>query len=305
MSLEVLNSPILSTIQDKGRFSYSNIGLCNSGVMDEYAYFIANIMLKNELNTNIIEISFSNVEFKIQEDTTICVTGAKCDFFIDGEKKDIWQTHNVRKGTILKIGKILGGLRVYLAVKNGFKIRKEFGSYSTTLKEKIGGINGDKLKKKDVLPYEKYFQNYNVRLKKEYIPSYPEILTLRVILSYQDDLFSEKEKNTFFTSIYEVSNDSNRMGVKLKGNKISCEIDGIISEGIAYGSIQIPSDGQPIILLKDRQTIGGYPKIGTVLSIDCFKLAQAKPNSKIKFVPLDLCEAQKKVKKFYSSLCAI
>lgn len=300
MSLEVINSPIFATIQDKGRFSYTSIGVTNSGVMDEYSYQIANKMLGNNDEKNIIEIAFSNVEFKANKNTTIAITGAKCEFFINDISKNTWQTFNIKAGDIIKIGKILKGTRVYLAVKDGFDIQKEFGSNSTTLKEKLGGLNGDRLKKGDLLPLTSYEQNYNTRLKDKYIPKYCDELELRVILSYQDDFFKKEEIEKFFSSTYTITNEFNRMGCKLKGEAISCDINGIISEGISFGAIQIPSDGQPIILLKDRQTIGGYPKIGSVLSIDCFKLAQAKPNAKIKFIPISIEDAQKKLKRFYS-----
>ncbi len=302
MSLELISSPILATIQDRGRFSYTNIGLTNSGVMDEYAYFMAHKILRNNLDENIIEISFSNIEFKVHKNTTIAITGASCEFFIDGIGKNTWASYNVKKGSTIKIGKILEGVRVYLAVKGGFKIKKEFGSYSTTLKEKIGGLNGDKLKKGDILDFDECLQNHSVRLKKKYIPKYEDSLNLRVFLSYQEEYFPKEEKEKFFSSIFEVSNEANRMGIKLKGEKIFCDIDGIISEGICFGSIQIPKSGEPIILLKDRQTIGGYPKIGTVLTIDCFKLAQAKAKTKIKFIPISLEEAQREIKEFYKSI---
>jgi biotin-dependent carboxylase-like uncharacterized protein len=300
MSLELINNPILVTLQDKGRYGYSSIGVTNSGVMDEYAYFWTNKILGNSLDTNILEIAFSNVIFKVNADTKIALTGAKCEFFINDISKECWQTHNVKAGDIIKIAKILEGNRVYLGVFGGFDIKKEFGSNSTTIKENLGGLDGTKLKKADILPFKEYISHHNSRLKKEFIPSYCDELTLRVVLGYQDENFSQVEKNKFFSNIFTLSNDFNRMGCKLNGEPILCDIDGIISEGISFGAIQIPSDGQPIILLKDRQTIGGYPKIGSVLSIDCFKLSQAKTNCKIKFKEISLNEALKEVKEFYS-----
>ena len=302
MSLEIINAPIFATIQDKGRFSYTSIGVTNSGVMDEYSYLWANKLLDNKNDANTIEIAFSNVQFKVKENTSIAITGASCEFFINDEAKQTWQTYNVKAGDIIKVGKILEGLRVYLSVKDGFELKKEFGSNSTTIKENLGGTSGDKLKKGEILNYKKHYQEYNKRLKAQYIPKYEESIELRVVLSYQEDKFQQNEKDKFFTSSYEVSNESNRMGCKLKGEAIKCEINGIISEGIAFGAIQIPSDGQPIVLLKDKQTIGGYPKIGSVLSIDCFKLAQAKPGTKIKFKEISIKEAQEKTLKFYESI---
>lgn len=301
MSLEVINSPILALIQDKGRFSYTSIGVTNSGVMDEYAYFIANNLLGNELNINIIEIAFSNIIFKATKNTTIAITGAKCEFFINDIALETWQTHNIKAGDIIKIGKILSGSRVYLSVRRGFIIKKEFGSNSTTLKENLGGLRGDKLLKSDILNFNSFTSSSIVKLKKQYIPNYEESLTLRVVLSYQDDFFKQEEIDKFFSNRYTITNEFNRMGCKLDGEEIVCDLDGIISEGICFGAIQIPKDGKPIILLKDRQTIGGYPKIGSVLSIDCFKLSQCKPLQKVKFIPISLEEAQRKVKLFYSS----
>lgn len=299
MSLEIVNNPILATIQDMGRYSYSHIGVTNSGVMDEYSYFFANKMLLNPIDTNTIEISFSNVIFKAHASTQIAITGAICELFINDVPKQCWHTYNINSGDVIKIGKILEGSRVYLSVSGGFDIQKEFGSNSTTLKENLGGISGEKLKKGDVLPYKAFPKKHNKRLKKEHIPTYEDELTLRVILSYQEENFTQEEKDKFFSSTYNITNDFNRMGCKLSGEPIVCDINGIISEGISFGAIQIPSDGQPIILLKDRQTIGGYPKIGSLFSIDCFKLSQAKPNTKIRFTPISVEEAQKKLRAFY------
>ncbi|GGD40176.1 allophanate hydrolase [Malaciobacter pacificus] len=301
MSLEVLNPSFFTTIQDSGRFGYSHIGVTNSGVMDEYAYNILNILLNNEQDTNVLEISFFNFEVMFLRPTKIALTGADAIIKLNNELIKPWRTHSVKSGDILKIGKFFSGSKLYLGVKGGFSIKKEFGSNSTTIKEKLGGINGEFLKTGDILNYKSYINYYDKRLKEKYIPKYSTELELRVVLSYQKDSFSKEEKDKFFSSEYIISNDFNRMACKLKGEKINSSLGGIISEGIVYGSIQIPKDGQPIILLKDRQTIGGYPKIGVVLDIDCFKLAQAKPNTKIKFKPISFESAIKKSKEFYSS----
>ena len=302
MSLELINNPFFVTLQDRGRFSYSHIGVTNSGVMDEYSYLIANKLLGNSLETNILEIGCSNVVFKVNKNTTLCLTGSNCEFFINDELKELWQNYEVKKNDIIKIGKILNGNWIYLGVCGGFSIKKEFGSNSTTVKENLGGITGTRLKKGDILAFHKTKKINKKFLKKEFIPKYEDELTLRVLLSYQYENFSKEEIKKFFSSTYLVTKDFNRMGCKLQGNSIKCDINGIISEGIAFGSIQIPKDGQPIVLLKERQTIGGYPKIGTVLNIDCFKLAQAKIGTKIRFQELSYENALEKSKKFYSSM---
>ena len=301
MSFNVIKAGIFTTLQDRGRFSFTHLGVTNSGVMDEYATLAAHKLLDNNLNDNILEITFSNVELQANTQTTLCVTGAGCEFYINDEQKTTWQTHEIKKDDIVKIGKILEGQRVYLAVKNGFDIKKEFGSNSTTIKESLGGISGIQIKNGDILPYKSSPKNLTQRWHEEHIPTYSKELTLRVLLSYQEDSFSSQEKEKFFNSSYTVTPDFNRMACKLKGEAIASSLDGIISEAITFGSIQIPKDGQPIVLLKERQTIGGYPKIGTVLSIDCFKLSQMKIGSTIKFEEIDINSAQEKLKDFYST----
>jgi allophanate hydrolase subunit 2 len=150
-----------------------------------------------------------------------------------------------------------------------------------------------RFKKGNELTYKEHLSFIQRRLQEHYIPTYDERLELNVVLSYQHQHFNTQEKEKFFSSEYRVTNEISRMGYKLKGEPISSNLDGIISEGIAYGSIQIPNDGQPIVLLKERQTIGGYPKIGVVLENDCYKLAQAKPNTKIRFKEISMEEAIK------------
>jgi biotin-dependent carboxylase-like uncharacterized protein len=228
--------------------------------------------------------------------TQIAVTGADLNFKINGVKKPIWQTHDIQIGDIISFDRRVSGQRAYLAVKGGFTIDKRYGSYSTTLKEDIGF----RLDRGNFLPFESYSQRYIARVQKEYIPKYNDYLTLRLLLSYQDDYFSSKEKERLFSSIYEITLYSDRMGYKLEGNPITPNQGGIISEAIAFGSVQIPKDGQPIILLKERQTIGGYPKIGTILPIDCFKLTQLSIGSKVRFEKIEIEEAQKKSVFFYS-----
>lgn len=301
MSFKVIKSGVFTTIQDKGRFSLTHLGVTHSGYMDEYASLAANRLLENKLDTNLLEIAFANIEFEATKNTCISITGAYCDFYINENLKETWKTHNIKKGDRLKITKINQGQRIYLAVKNGFNISKEFGSNSTTIKESLGGIGGRQIKNGDILEFEEFDKSLEKRWHRNNLPIYEKNLTLRVLLSYQENSFSKEEKEKFFNSEFEITADFNRMACKLKGEAINSTLNGIVSEAIAFGSIQIPKDGQPIILLKERQTIGGYPKIGSVLSIDCFKLAQMKIGSKIRFKEIDIKQAQKKLKEFYFS----
>lgn len=297
MSFKVLKPGFYSLFQDNGRFSFSHLGVCNSGFLDEYSAYACNKLLKNDINEPLIEQFSPGLILEAKKNTTIAITGAYCEFFINDELKNVWSTHSIRKGDILKVGKIQSGRIIYLGVKNGFNIKKEFGSSSVTLKEGFGS----KLKKYDLLDFYEYTTNFKNVWIKDFLPKYKESLTLRVLLSYQEKSFDKENKEKFFNNTYEISSDFNRMACKLEGEKIVSNLDGIISEAIAFGSIQIPKDGKPILLLKEAQTIGGYPKIGTVLNIDCFKLAQMNRGSKIKFKEININEAQKKIRDFYSS----
>ena len=261
---KVIKAGVFTLIEDMGRFSFMHLGVTNSGFLDEFAALKAHKLLGNSPKTNLLEISFSGVKLEATADTTISITGAKCEFKIDKVSKNSWQTHRVKKGDILELDRIISGQRVYLAVKGGFEIKEQLNSSSTTIKENLGGLDGNRLKNGDFLPFKECKNTDHKRLKNEFIPKYEDILRLRVILSYQEDSFSEDEKNKFFNSEYTITPDFNRMACKLSGEKIESSLDGIVSEGISFGAIQIPKDGQPIILLKRDK------RLEAILRLDLF-----------------------------------
>lgn len=291
--LKVIKAGLFTTIQDKGRYGYANKGITQSGVMDEISYNYLNKLLQNKEDTNSLEIAFGNIELYSDVETYICVTGAKCEFFINKQPKQNYKVYKINIGDTIKVGKILEGQIVYLSVKGGFHIEKELGSNSTTIKESIGGLNGDKLKNNDTLPCSTHHFTPLTKLKKRFIPRYEdnEEIVLRVVLGYQEQNFKKDQKEKFFGSSYTITKEFDKMGCKLDGVPIVCDIKGIVSEAISFGAIQIPPNGQPIILLKNRQTIGGYPKIGFVIQKDCYKLSQMKIGSKVKFKQITLEKA--------------
>lgn len=305
MSLEILNSPIFTTVQDLGRVGYMHAGISNSGASDEFLFLLANKLLQNDKNTSCLEISMGSFEIKFHKKTKAIICGYVENIYLDEQKIEAFKTFKVKENQVLKIKNIDFGKKVYLGLKNGFVFEKILGSSSTSIKEHLGVFEGKKLKKGDILEYQEYEDNYNTRYKGEFFSKInKDILTLRVILSYQENEFDIKEKEKFFTQTYTITNDFNTMACRLDClEKIQCNIEGVISEGISFGSIQIPKNGKPIILLKNRQTIGGYPKIGSVLGIDCLKLLQCAPNQKVKFEMIDLYEAQKRTKEFYKFFC--
>jgi biotin-dependent carboxylase-like uncharacterized protein len=242
-----------------------------------------------------LEILLSGLKLRATASTTLAVCGANLDFRINDKKQPIWQTYHILEGDIISFHQQTKGLRAYLAVKDGFHVEKVYGSYAATLKEGIS----QKLSKGDFLAFTPTQAKETRHIPEKFISRYPKHLTLNIILSYQHNFFSEEQKEKFFNTDYEVTPQISRMGYKLKGARITPSKGGIISEGITFGAIQIPQDGQPIILLKERQTIGGYPKIGSVLPSDCFKLAQLPIGSIIRFKEICIGRAQKEMKEFY------
>jgi len=222
-----------------------------------------------------------------EADSAIALTGAQAPLRINGILKPLWRTHPIQKRDTIEIGMASSGLRLYLAVKGGIRCPKELGSCATTLKEGLGS----KAEEGDLLLCDRFPPSPSAATPHDLIPEYLDVVTLRVLLGYQSDLFSPAQRTAFFSTPYQVTQATDRMGCRLQGEAITYEGGELISEPIAYGSIQIPADGQPIILLNERQTIGGYPKIGSVIPMDCYRLAQARPGTTVAFKEIGLEEA--------------
>ena len=286
---------LLSLIQDAGRFGAFNIGLTNGGPIDLLAFQWANRLCRNTLNATAIEISVGGLSLTAQVDSTIAITGANMPLTINGEAKSLWRSYHVKAGDVVALGFATQGVRCYLAVVGGFNITPNFGSTATVCREGVGGLQGEKLQVGDVLAcsqnIEQSHLNKNLLLDDKLIPNYRNEVVLHTIPSYQQHHFSSHQQRLFFSHEYTVSKSFDRMGYRLEGQVIQCDIDGILSEGICHGAVQIPADGQPIVLLNDRQTIGGYPKIGAVSSIDTAKLGQLNQGGKVRFEPISMEQA--------------
>jgi biotin-dependent carboxylase-like uncharacterized protein len=291
MSFKVLQAGILSLLQDSGRIGQHRIGLTTGGPLDAHAFNWCNRLLQNKSGATAIEVSFGGLQIEAQVDTFICVTGASMPLRINKVKKDLWHVLPVNAGDIIALEFSEEGSRSYLGVAGGFAVEPSFGSAATVMRESIGGLSGDKLKVGDSVPCETVRQCRQLYLAKGHQPHYLNTATVRVIPGYQQAHFSRVQQRLFFNHTYTVSDRCDRMGYRLEGPPIVCDIEGILSEGICYGAIQLPADGQPIVLLNDRQTIGGYPKIGSALSIDAAKLAQLKPGGTVHFTPISHHEA--------------
>ena len=286
--LRVIKAGILTQIQDRGRVGYGDIGITQSGAADGYSAAWANRLLFNDLDDALLEILLGDVVFVAETKSLIALTGAEAELRINGILKPLWRTHLLQVGDRVEIGIARRGLRLYLAVKGGFASQKQLGSYATTLKEGFGHKveNGDLL-----FPSDTYTSRPITATPKTLIPEYIDRMTLRVVLGYQAEYFPLVAREHFFSTPYQVTQATDRMGCRLQGEPVTYEGEELISEPIAYGSIQIPADGQPIVLLNERQTIGGYPKIGAVIPMDCYRLAQARPGTTVAFKEIGLEEA--------------
>lgn len=291
----VKQAGLLSLIQDAGRFGALNLGLTNGGPLDLLAFQWANRLCSNALNATAIEISVGGLILTAQVDTTLAVTGANMPLTINGAVKGLWRSYHVKAGDIISLGFATQGVRSYLAVANGFCITPSFGSTATVCREGIGGLHGGKLLAGDVLACAqrntKNNLEKNLLLADELRPEYTNEIILHTIPSYQQQHFSSHQQRLFYSNEYTVSKSFDRMGYRLEGKAIACDIEGILSEGICHGAIQIPADGQPIVLLNDRQTIGGYPKIGAVSSVDTAKLGQLNQGGKVRFESISMEQA--------------
>ena len=278
---------LLTLIQDRGRFGAHNLGLTNGGPLDTLAFDWANRLMGNEGNASCLEISFGGLSLVSEVDTSIVVTGADIPVKINGEAINTWQTRAVKSDDVIELGYTTAGTRAYLAVAGGFTIPPQFGSSATVVREKIGGLNGARLQTDDLLTCEPQKRSQNFRLLPDDQPEYTDSAVLRVVLGYQQSVFDTIEQQRFFNSDYQVTDRSDRMGFRLEGKVIKSNLTNMLSEGICHGAIQIPADGQPIVLMNDRQTIGGYPKMGSVIALDTAKLAQLSPGSIVNFKSID------------------
>lgn len=288
MTFKVLNPGLFSTIQDAGRFSYQTFGFSPSGVLDYRAHKLANRLLGNEDDAAVLEMTLQGVVLEIQRDTVISTSGAKAAITIDDNPYDHGTAIKVMKGEMLKIGKCEDGSRTYLAVSGGFDVPEILGSRSTHTRSGIGGFKGRTLKSGDVL--KSAGGEFSGGFKQ--IKSFESDNVIHIIPGQQYDHFGEEAQKKLFNSEYEITKDSDRMGIRLNGEGLHTDAGhDVLSEPTQLGSIQVPKNGQPIILLNDRQTAGGYVRIATVALADIPKVVQKSPGEKLKFKKVDVDKA--------------
>lgn len=287
---------MLSLVQDAGRFGYQRYGVSVSGAMDQDALLAGNLLTGNQPGAAAVEVTFGGASFKVDQNTVVAITGADLQATVDGTQAPVWESFIAPSGSALTFSAPANGMRSYICVAGGFDTSPVLRSRSTHTGSGIGGLTGGPLASGDVLPIGEPAESAapGLSLPATLRPDYTDGITVRVVPGPQDDAFTAAGLKTFFSSAYAVTDKSDRQGVRLEGPKIEAK-DGrydIVSDAVPVGSIQVPGDGMPIALLADRQTTGGYAKIGVVASVDLPKLAQAMPGATIKFEPITVDEAR-------------
>ena len=281
--LEVLEPGLLTTVQDAGRSGWARYGVPPSGPLDAEAFAAANALVGNPPAAAALEITLTGPTLRVSRDCLIAVCGAPFDLWVGTLPVPMWHAVYVRAGRIITFGQRRSGARAYLAISGGIALPPFLGAQATYLPGGFGGMEGRALRAGDRLPLGSAAQRdlpqragrvWPVDRRPPYTP-HP---TLRVVLGPQDDYFTAEGLATFLSSVYRLTPEADRMGARLQGPPIAHRgPTGIVSDGVIAGSVQVPPDGQPIVMLADHQTTGGYPKIATVLRADLPLLAQCLP----------------------------
>lgn len=290
---------LLTTIQDLGRIGYQQYGVVVAGVMDSFAARVANILVGNDDNEAVLEMTVIGPTLVFQGEATIAVCGGGLIPCIDGKRQSLWKTIHVKKGETLHFETTNEGARSYVAVAGGLNGETMFHSQSTYLRGRFGGYNGRALQKGDRLIWKKPKKQlpFSRQLVAHAIPSNKRT-PIRIVLGPDADLFSEEGLATFLTSEYTVSSASDRMGYRLEGEKIGGRNEGsLISDAVTFGTIQVTVEGLPIIMMADRQTTGGYPRIAHVITVDLRRVAQLNIGDSLTFTPVSLEEAHSQYRK--------
>lgn len=292
---EVLDPGAYTTVQDRGRFGFQHLGVPTSGSADGFSSRLANLLVGNDEDCAVLETTVLGPRLRVVEEADVAIAGAEMPLYVNDKPGPRWSSFRVAPGDVIHLKMAVRGCRAYLAVRGGVDVPLVMGSRSTCVGARLGGFQGRQLKKGDMIG------RGNAKLLERprtiphtFIPDYPDQTLLRAIPGPQDHKF-DKGLETFFGSEFLVSSGSDRMGCRLEGPTVRLKRGAsfsIISEPIVPGGVQIPQDGQPIIVLAE-QTVGGYSKIAVVISSDLHRVAQSRPGDRIRFELVDLATAHK------------
>lgn len=320
MTIRVVKPGALSTLQDLGRYGYQRYGVIVDGAMDAWAHRLANLLVGNPEREATLEITLIGPTLVFDHAAVIAICGADLSPRIGDREVPMDRAVQLRAGSILEFGRRRSGCRAYLAVKGGYAVAPVMDSKSTYLRGAFGGFDGRALRKGDAIAIDSASGVANDSKQVDgdapfgLLPSPPAArsrsigaeVSARVVASAQWPVFSDEAQRAFVTTAFTLTPNSDRMGYRLEGTKLSTrEPIEMISESVSYGTIQVPPDGNPIILMADCQTTGGYPKIAQVASVDLPLLAQMMPGQTVRFELISLDAAQALYLASERELCGI
>lgn len=312
MSMQVVKPGLFSTLQDMGRKGYQQYGIPVSGAMDTWSYRMANLLAGNLEDVPAIEFTLTGPEVVFLQDVVFVVTGARTEPRCNGQPVPTWRPVFAEKGSRLQIGPCLAGARGYLAVSGGFDEPSVLGSASTYVKAELGGCNGKPLQAGNVLSFGqpsrltlggrsflaheakgRGWSAFRWSLSPECRPSLGQSYTIRAMDGPHATQFTTDSLERFWTESFSVTSQSDRMGFRLDGSPLfRLNAIDMLSAGVAWGTVQVPPDGKPIVLMADRQTTGGYPIIAQVASVDLPLVAQARPGDLLRFTRISQRQAE-------------
>ena len=292
--IRVLDPGPQTTVQDLGRTGQMRYGIPPSGPVDRFAFVLANRLVGNPDTAAALECTLIGPRFEATDAGAIAVTGAEMPVTVNGRSAAGWTTIALGAGDVVKLGPARTGVRSYVAFAGGLDVPLVLGSRSTYLRGRVGGVDGRALRKGDELRVFAPGPVRPRRVEPGAIPDYTGEPTVRAVLGPQADRFTAEGLDALFGGRYDVLPQSDRMGSRLRGPRIAhARGHDIVSDGIALGSIQVPGDGQPIVLLVDRQSTGGYTKVATICSCDIWRVGQARPGQSLRFRRIDVDEAHR------------
>jgi antagonist of KipI len=292
MTIRVAKPGFFTTVQDLGRYGYAHLGISPAGAADPLSLRIANLLVGNEENAAALEMTLLGATLEFEESAIAALTGASCDCKAGIAKVPFNAAFDLPAGAVLQCGSMTTGARCYLAVQGGFDVPLVMGSASTLVAARFGGAEGGRLRSDDVLHVRQHGSCRVRKLRTGALEALHHRGPLRVTKGAQQEWFSAATFEELFSGGYIVSEHSNRTGLRLKGESLRPrEQSELLTDGIPLGAIQVPRDGQPIIMFVDQQTTGGYPKIANVIAADMHRVGQLRPRDEVRWAEVTIAEA--------------
>ena len=292
MTIHVLKPGLSTTVQDRGRYGYAHLGISPCGAADALSLRIANMLLGNDEYAPALEMTLLGATLEVERSALVAVVGASCDCKAGQYRIALNTAVDIPAGGVLQCGTMVNGARTYLAIQGGFDVPLVMASASTDLRGGFGGVAGRRLQAGDLLRIGNVRGQRQRRLRAGALDGIERSGPIRVTRGAQNDWFGPDEWTKFLATIYRVSEQSDRAGLRLRGEAIyPREAKQLLTDGIPLGAVQIPQDGEPIILFMDQQTTGGYPKIANVIAAEMHNLGQLRPRDEVRFQEVSLAGA--------------